>query len=49
MADKTNDNSSNPPFAVPVKPMTLSELLAYHKQNGTLREFLSQCDCGWDR
>ncbi len=50
MAEKREEHDSpNPPQVIgkPVPPMSLAELIAWHKNNGTLREFLA--DYGRDR
>jgi hypothetical protein len=45
------DDSPNPPHVIgkPVPPMSLAELMAYHKANGTLTEFLKRIDYDRDR
>jgi hypothetical protein len=49
--EKREDETPNPPQVIgkPVPPMTLGELMAWHKNNGTLREFLANTNYDRDR
>jgi hypothetical protein len=46
---REESDSPNPPpvIGAPVKPMSLGELMTWHANNGTLREFLARI--GYDR
>jgi hypothetical protein len=47
--EKREEESQNPPTVIgePVPPSTFGELIEWHKNNGTLREFLA--DYGRER
>jgi hypothetical protein len=47
MADQSDKTPPSP--LLPPKEMTIEELIAWHKQNGTLRQFLKDHDCGRER
>jgi hypothetical protein len=47
--EERDDDTPNPPQVIgkPVPPMSLGELMTWHKNNGTLKEFLART--GYDR
>ena len=49
--EKREDDSPNPPLVIgkPVPPMSLGELMEWHKNNGTLTEFLARISYDRDR
>jgi hypothetical protein len=51
LMEKREDDTPNPPQVIgkPVPPMTLGELMAWHKNDGKLEEFLARIDYSRDR
>jgi hypothetical protein len=51
MAERERDDTPNPPQVIgkPVPPMSLGELMTWHKNNGALAEFLARIEYDRER